>query len=37
LWPRDVGAPQRLRDFTVLKRRVGRLDIVLSRNDADAL
>lgn len=37
LWPRDVGAPQRLRDFAVLERRVARLDIVLSRTDADAL
>jgi FkbM family methyltransferase len=37
LWPRDVGAPQRLRDFAVLKKRVARLDVVLSRNDADAL
>lgn len=37
LWPRDVGAPQRLRDFAVLERRVARLDVVLSRNDADAL
>jgi FkbM family methyltransferase len=37
LWPRDVGAPQRLRDFAVLKRRVARLDVVLSRIDADAL
>jgi hypothetical protein len=36
LWPRDVGAPQRLRDFAVLERR-GRLDVVLSRSDADAL
>lgn len=36
LWPRDVGAPQRLRDLTVLERR-GRLDLVLSRRDADAL
>ena len=35
LWPRDVGAPQRLRDFAVLERR-GRLDLVLSRSDADA-
>jgi hypothetical protein len=35
LWPRDVGAPQRLRDFAVLERR-GRLDVVLSRSDADA-
>jgi hypothetical protein len=37
LWPRDVGAPQRLRDFAVLVRRVARLDVVLSRSDADAL
>jgi FkbM family methyltransferase len=37
LWPRDVGAPQRLRDFAVLKRRVARLDVVLSRCDADVL
>jgi len=37
LWPRDVGAPRRLRDFAVLQRRVERLDVVLSRNDADAL
>jgi FkbM family methyltransferase len=37
LWPRDVGAPQRLRDFAVLQRRVARLNIVLSRSDADAL
>ena len=37
LWPRDVGAPQRLRDFAVLERRVARLDVVLSRSDADAL
>ncbi len=37
LWPRDVGAPQRLRDFAVLQRRVERLDVVLSRRDADAL
>ena len=37
LWPNDVGAPQRLRDFRVLQRRVGRLDVVLSRSDADAL
>jgi hypothetical protein len=37
LWPRDVGAPQRLRDFAVLPRRVARLNIVLSRSDADAL
>jgi len=36
LWPRDVGAPQRLRDLAVLERR-GRLDLVLSRSDADAL
>ncbi len=37
LWPRDVGAPQRLHDFAVLQRRVARLDVVLSRSDADAL
>lgn len=37
LWPRHVEAPQRLRDFTVLDRRVARLDLVLSRSDADAL
>lgn len=37
LWPRDVGAPQRLRDLAALERRVLRLDIVLSRRDADAL
>jgi FkbM family methyltransferase len=36
LWPRDVSAPRRLRDITVLERR-GRLDVVLSRSDADAL
>jgi FkbM family methyltransferase len=36
LWPRDVGAAQRLRDFAVLERRA-RLDVVLSRTDADAL
>ena len=36
LWPRDVGAPQRLRDLALLERR-GRLDLVLSRIDADAL
>jgi FkbM family methyltransferase len=37
LWPRDVGAPQRLRDSAVLGRRRGQLDVVLSRRDADAL
>jgi FkbM family methyltransferase len=36
LWPRDVDAPQRLRDLAVLERRE-RLDVVLSRSDADAL
>jgi hypothetical protein len=30
-------APQRLRDFAVLPRREARLNIVLSRSDADAL
>jgi FkbM family methyltransferase len=37
LWPRDVGVPQRLRDFAVLKRRRGQLNLVLSRSDADTL
>jgi FkbM family methyltransferase len=37
LWPKDVGAPQRLRDLAVLQRRVARLDVVLSRREADAL
>jgi FkbM family methyltransferase len=37
LWAKDVGAPQRLRDFAVLERRGGQLDLVLSRSDADAL
>lgn len=37
LWPRDVGAPQRLRDLSKLERRVFRLDVVLSRTDADTL
>jgi FkbM family methyltransferase len=36
LWSRDVRAPRRLRDLAKLERR-GRLDIVLSRIDADAL
>jgi FkbM family methyltransferase len=37
LWPRDIGAPQRLYDLAVLERRVARLDVVLSRSDADVL
>jgi len=37
LWPRDVAAPKRVRDLSSLARRVKRLDIVLSRTDADAL
>jgi FkbM family methyltransferase len=37
LWPKDVGAPQRLRDLAVLERRGAQLDVVLSRSDADAL
>lgn len=37
LWPKDVGAPQRFRDFAGLERRVLRLDIVLSRVDSEAL
>jgi FkbM family methyltransferase len=36
LWSRDVRAPRRLRDLAKLERR-GRLDVVLSRIDADAL
>ena len=36
LWSRDVRAPRRLPNFAVLEQR-GRLDIVLSRIDADAL
>lgn len=36
LWPRDVGAARRLRDFAVLERRRP-FEIVLSRSDADAL
>nr|CRL72914.1 putative methyltransferase [Mycolicibacterium malmesburyense] len=36
LWPRAVGSVQRLRDPAILERR-GRLDIVLSRTDADTL
>lgn len=36
LWSKDVRAPQRLREGAVLEQR-GRLDIVLSRIDADAL
>ncbi|RAV13511.1 FkbM family methyltransferase [Mycolicibacterium sp. GF69] len=37
LWPADVGAPQRLRDLTVLRQRKLRLDVVMSRSDADEL
>jgi FkbM family methyltransferase len=37
LWPKDVGAPQRLRDVAVLERRGGQLNVVLSRSDADTL
>jgi FkbM family methyltransferase len=37
LWPRDVEAPRRLRDLAILDRRVARLDLVLSRSDADVL
>ena len=37
LWPRKVDAPRRLRDSAVLDRRVARLDLVLSRSDADTL
>lgn len=37
LWPNDVGPPRRLLDLAVLERRVPRLDIVLSRRDAERL
>jgi FkbM family methyltransferase len=37
LWPNVVGPPQRLRDLAVLQQRVARLDVVLSRSDADVL
>jgi FkbM family methyltransferase len=37
LWPHDVDAPKRVRDLSSLALRVKRLDIVLSRADADAL
>lgn len=37
LWPGDVSGPRRLRDLAVLERRVARLDVVLSRVDADEL
>jgi len=37
LWPDDVGAPRRLRDLSLLARRMPRLDVVLSRLDRDAL
>jgi FkbM family methyltransferase len=37
LWTRDIGAPQRLRDLAILERRFERLDVVLSRTDADDL
>ncbi|HZS22871.1 MAG TPA: FkbM family methyltransferase [Pseudonocardiaceae bacterium] len=36
LWPRDVGAPKRLRDVAALEQR-GRFDVVLSRRDVDVL
>jgi FkbM family methyltransferase len=36
LWSKDIRAPRRLRDMAKLEQR-GRLDIVLSRIDADAL
>lgn len=37
LWPRDVQRPRRLRDETALTRPMKRLDIVLSRTDAEQL
>jgi FkbM family methyltransferase len=37
LWPKDVRAPQRLRDLAVLEQRREQLNLVLSRSDADAL
>ena len=37
LWPADVGAPRRVRQPQQLVQRVPRLDVVLSRRDADAL
>ncbi|WP_162525602.1 MULTISPECIES: FkbM family methyltransferase [unclassified Mycobacteroides] len=37
LWPNDVDAPSRLRDLSLLERRVAQIDIVLSRSDADLL
>jgi FkbM family methyltransferase len=37
LWPNDVSAPRRLRDLATLRTRPARLDVVLSRIDADSL
>jgi hypothetical protein len=40
LWPKDVTAPQRLRDLAVLeqqRQRRPQFNLVLSRSDADAL
>lgn len=37
LWPHDVSPPRRLRDLSLLSRRLSRLDIVLSRVDAPSL
>jgi FkbM family methyltransferase len=37
LWPRNVCAPERLRDLAILEQRRARIDVVLSRQDADAL
>lgn len=37
LWPNDVEPPRRLRDLTRLEARVPRLDVVLSRVDAEVL
>jgi FkbM family methyltransferase len=37
LWAGDVGAPRRLGDLSMLQRRRGQLNVVLSRSDADTL
>ena len=37
LWPNDVRRPRRLRDESMLARPMKRLDVVLSRVDADEL
>jgi FkbM family methyltransferase len=37
LWPNDVRRPHRLRDLSILDQRRKRFDLLLSREDADAL